>query len=715
MLTYLSYYYSGLNDLQLNELFKQLENDVHSEHVYNKWIELLPEDVEIEKSVKEFASLNLSDSNQKTNILFPLLRSHPPVINNWLSSFLFPKEAKEFSNKLSTSAWDLCSLNKNLTTGFSGTNDSSRYLSPLNMNYYDLPNLIGTTGNVISNILSEKNSYGSLLTQNEQEILESMIKDKINVLLDVGALMVRLSNRQVALNWLNLTNDEIEAVVFFQNNDLVVMMKNTINEINSFETSAYRNNLKKCLIYLDDIHTRGTDIKIPINTTAAVTLGKGLDKDRLFQACMRMRMLGDGHCVKFYASKEVNNEIIRYCDQTYDPITSENVLNWAIHNSIKMIKNASIYWAYQGLSFYLRKAAYENNIESIQLNFSQYFETCKELNLTKLSLLYESSRKENLILDIVKKQSKRQLEKFRSSKMNSELFEQNAEKISTKLLNQIPKLRKYDQLLDEEMELEIEKEAEEEMQIERPNKAKFKEPYLDEEVKNFATKGIFQSDSSSFNKLIKSLVNSSFYDLVDENAWSNQIYVTRDFIQTVQTYDFDDYYLRIPRWILIKKVENNESIFVIISSFEADSLFFSCKKNVGLYMFMPRVKHNQRSILFPFIELDPKIRLQISIFCGSFYFEDENEQKIFNSFVGYLPSPRNPDDQEKFDQKLISANGFVLYENRQHVFNNEQEICRFEKDPSAFIIKLIEIRNFAIIPKTAHHLMIFLNGKKPFQ
>jgi len=36
-----------------------------------------------------------------------MLRSHPPVINYWLCCFLFPKEAKEFSNKLSASAWDL--------------------------------------------------------------------------------------------------------------------------------------------------------------------------------------------------------------------------------------------------------------------------------------------------------------------------------------------------------------------------------------------------------------------------------------------------------------------------------------------------------------------------------------------------------------------------------------------------------------------------------
>jgi hypothetical protein len=215
---------------------------------------------------------------------------------------------------------------------------------------------------------------------------------------------------------------------------------------------------------------------------------------------------------------------------------------------------------------------------------------------------------------------------------------------------------------------------------------------------------------------MKSLECSSFYKLVQENAWSNKIFVSKDFSQTVDTYDFDSYYLRIPRWILIKKTANkNEDIYLFISSFEADSLFFSFKTPVGLYMFIPRIKNNQTIISFPKIDLNDKIRIQISIFLGSIYFRDENEQSIFTSFVGYLPSPRNEIHQKKFDQKLISSNGFVNKENRLEVFELNEELSVFENDPSDFIIKLIETRNFAIVPKSSHHLIIFLNGKKPFQ
>ena len=86
------------------------------------------------------------DTAQKNILLFPKLCMHPPVIDFWLSNFLFPKEAKEFNSKLSTSAWDLCVLKNNLTTGFSGTKDS-KFLPPVNMNYHDLP--VGTSGKVM--------------------------------------------------------------------------------------------------------------------------------------------------------------------------------------------------------------------------------------------------------------------------------------------------------------------------------------------------------------------------------------------------------------------------------------------------------------------------------------------------------------------------------------------------------------------------------------
>lgn len=41
--------------------------------------------------------------------------------------------------------------------------------------------------------------------------------------------------------------------------------------------------MDSCLIYLDEAHTRGTDLKMPADYRAMVTLGPDLTKDRLVQ------------------------------------------------------------------------------------------------------------------------------------------------------------------------------------------------------------------------------------------------------------------------------------------------------------------------------------------------------------------------------------------------------------------------------------------------
>ena len=60
------------------------------------------------------------------------------------------------------------------------------------------------------------------------DILNRIVDDSIDVLLDVGALLIKFSNEQVATEWLKLKPNTIEPAVFFDaNNNLVVMEKNS--------------------------------------------------------------------------------------------------------------------------------------------------------------------------------------------------------------------------------------------------------------------------------------------------------------------------------------------------------------------------------------------------------------------------------------------------------------------------------------------------------
>lgn len=76
------------------------------------------------KKFKRLAGVNLRDKRQYTEELFPWLRFSKFLIDYYLEHLVFPKEMKEFSNKLSSSGWEIAREKRHPTTGFSGTNDS---------------------------------------------------------------------------------------------------------------------------------------------------------------------------------------------------------------------------------------------------------------------------------------------------------------------------------------------------------------------------------------------------------------------------------------------------------------------------------------------------------------------------------------------------------------------------------------------------------------
>lgn len=128
-------------------------------------------------------------------------------------------------------------------------------------------------------------------------LLKKLVEANIRILLDVGALMLELDNEQVSRKWLELLHDanvSVDAAVFFDTNDKLMVL-DRMNNIIPFELSTFRSRLDRCCIYLDDAHTRGTDLKIPKGNTAVVTLGKGVGKDKLVQGeYLRVREIPNG-------------------------------------------------------------------------------------------------------------------------------------------------------------------------------------------------------------------------------------------------------------------------------------------------------------------------------------------------------------------------------------------------------------------------------------
>ena len=284
-LTCLSYYYNGLSENQLDSCFEVLKREGHQDVIYKQWV------AKVEGVPDELGKLNRvdpTDPDQRSQILH-LFKDNQAVVDFYLSRVVFPQQAKEFPERIATTGWDIAEAKAHITTGFSGTNDN-RYLLPTSINQKDPQFRLSTNAKVLSYLLQPENKYYLLVPRDtDQSATKSFIHHlvmqapEIRILLDVGAQMLEYQNAELAKYWLKLKT-EVLAVVYFQDDDLVVLSRDGVAE--PFITSPFNQQLDKCLVYLDDVHTRGTDLKLPGNSWAAVTLGPKVTKDRLLQGSL---------------------------------------------------------------------------------------------------------------------------------------------------------------------------------------------------------------------------------------------------------------------------------------------------------------------------------------------------------------------------------------------------------------------------------------------
>lgn len=286
VLTCLSYYYRGLTNDELRTSLENLSTSDQAEQEYGRWAAASPQ---LPPSLRHFSAINLKDRRLCEEFVFPALRYAKSTVDYYLSSILFPKEMREFPFKLSASGWDLPKAKTHPLTGFSGTTDS-KYVLPLSVTALDLPEQRHTNSAVLACLLRDENTVLEL--GGDQADLSALTVDMLlravttasqpmRVILDVGAQIIELTNLQVAQQWLDMVaNDDADAVIFFNDDDeFSVLTRNGM--VDSFFTSPYATQTDRCLVFLDQSHTRRTDLKLPDDYRAAVTLGPGVTKDTL--------------------------------------------------------------------------------------------------------------------------------------------------------------------------------------------------------------------------------------------------------------------------------------------------------------------------------------------------------------------------------------------------------------------------------------------------
>jgi hypothetical protein len=661
LLTSLCYYYQGLGDEDLFAALSHLVDSDQAEIEYQSWVN---DALELPSAFGQLQGVNLKDRSQCVADVFPALRRGKSTVDYFLSHVVFPKEMRDFTHKLSASGWDIGKQKTQLVTGFSGTNDS-KYLLPLDIEQLDLKGQRHTNAMVLEYLLQDGNSV-KLLTATTKDSTDAssllasitQLKPEVQVILDVGAQILELSNVEVAASWLQSSISNKEAVVYVNEKDeLCVVDRDGRTDL--LYTSSYASRLDSCLVFLDESHTRGIDLKLPVHYRAAVTLGANLTKDRLIQACMRMRRLGNGQTVVFCVPLEIQAKM-RNTEHVSDKITVSDVLLWAIGETRREIQRSMPLWAVQGRRFIhqqrLWQQAMDDGKTTLDKTRAEWF---LELESQTLEQRYrpKTTPSEPSTLPIIEAKGT------------------SAQTIIDRC-HEFGHLHFFSSALHEEQERELSPEIEQERQVQRPPPATPAAHHLHPDVKRFALNNSTESFSRAYMTAFESLSHLSIANTVDLTKVASRqgLLVSADFATTVRQSGITSVYDAFQRhvsWLLTRRALDSMEIesIMAISPYEANLLYPCMEASSNtLHIYKPRsnsgytaldelVLHTVSASEFPVVV--PKfLSAQLSLFSGQLY---------INSYADYLGicrllgvSARQVTEDMEYEGWQVDADGFIL-------------------------------------------------------
>ncbi|KAF2217449.1 hypothetical protein CERZMDRAFT_92099 [Cercospora zeae-maydis SCOH1-5] len=664
-LTSLSYYYGGLDD---EDLFTALGHVLDSDQADIEFMAWVKDAPTLPIAFRQLQGINLKDRLQCINEVFPCLRFVKSVIDYFLSHVVFPKEIKEFPLKLSASGWDMGKSKKasgGAVTGFSGTNDS-KCLLPVDVGHLDLEEQKHTNARVLEHILQPSNGVVLMppaeditLSDAERLLKLAMALDQpVQVILDVGAAVLELSNLQVAKTWLKMHDSTKDAAVFVNEDDDICVVDRG-GRIELLRTSSYATRLGSCLIFLDEAHTRGIDLELPETYRALLTLGAGLTKDRTTQAAMRMRRLGQGQTIVFCIPQEIQSKICELTSKSEPKsITTSDVLLWTISETHKEISRCMPLWQVQGERFCHQ--------ESVWLEHQQNGAMTK--NLAERFL-------ENEAQTIEKRYRPRQVQSQPthlgdSSDARLRLIAQRCEEHDDLNLNA--------SVLQEEQERELSPEIEQQRQVQRPASAEPAKHSIHRDVVAFAKQGLYSSTSPAYMPAFQALHDTSAAHGFPpaQLKKDSKLLVSADFVQTVQRSGphsyVSDSYQRSVNWLLSTKTPQGDTIdrMLIISPYEANELYPSMSTSKAtLHLYKPRGNPGYAPLdrldfhTVP-IQSRPSVprslAIQLNLFAGQLYFSSYEDYLETCKFLG-LSTRTVSEDMVGWQQ---DATGFILQDDQ---------------------------------------------------
>ncbi|KAL8900129.1 MAG: hypothetical protein Q9207_005838 [Kuettlingeria erythrocarpa] len=643
-LTCLSYYYNGLTDARIRNCLEIVQKSDDPTAEFDTWVSV---DLDsFPAQLRHWSAVNLEDQRQCEHVLFPALRFNKKTADFFMTNVVFPKEGKQFEQKLSTSGWDIPARpnTAKITTGFSGTNDN-RFLLPSTITQHDLPELRHTSGKVLEFVSRPENRRYSCARDDKgahlsTEALLQFIQSSdpnVRVLIDVGAQILDLANDQVIEHWLPIVPNA-DAGVFFDENDYAMVLTRT-GKREKLATSSYLNRMDRCLVYLDDVHTRGTDLKLPITARAAVTLGPRLSKDRLVQACMRLRQLGHGQSLMFVAPPEVHQEIAGTA--TEGELDGLDVIKWALEQSCSQIRRNQPLRVTQGLQYFQRLETMDEITRSLP-TIPQADDANSLTDLIKRVREHEAQS----LRDLYAPQPMRGKEEF-GIVTSSRSKQDQAIQDLVEGWDSIDLQTSRGANMHEEHEREVAQEIEEETHIERPPRAEPRSPKVDPKLHEFVRSGTWPLAERFVSVYEGVLRKSSAGEFLKGQCqpWSH-VRLSQDFINTVKRENVgsNDGHLRPVNWVLVSKDSAIQTL-VLISQYEANQLFepiLASTSRVALVCYEARVTRSMPSLdsistgqSLPHAKeawegLSNATRQELHLFAGQLYFTRFAEYQHLN-------------------------------------------------------------------------------------
>lgn len=338
-LTILSYYYQGLHVDQLKKALLALKQHAKRDEQLEQWYQGNITS-ELPDYLSSFTTLDLESPEHLAAITY-FLSKNTKAIHYYLNNIVFPEKAKYYKEKITGNAHTLAGASN--TTGFSGTDDRKDTL-PATVESKALE--VYTNGKMVHLMTRASNrTYHSIQSSTVKEFLNEVAdytkKALCYALIDAGAMTAGMNNHQVARYLLKNIHSRFQGVVFFDDltGRILVLMDN--DKVMSLAICHLDKSV--LFVYFDEVHTRGSDLKLPLTAHGIVTLCRGMNKDKLMQAIMRLRQLEYKQSVCFWGPAEVSAQIVSFTNvHELNNITSNEVLAWVAYNTIQKV-SADLY------------------------------------------------------------------------------------------------------------------------------------------------------------------------------------------------------------------------------------------------------------------------------------------------------------------------------------------------------------------------------------